>query len=124
MGDLNRRLVKSFLMAILALVFSTPVLSPAFAFEPTEAASLTTSAEVSSNLFGYSVAEHGDTVVIGDYGDDDLGTHSGSAGFHSFQLKPHPVREFKEIWDSYMQKYSENVWDKRGSDEIPPLGKV
>ena len=44
-----------------------------------ETAKLSSSDAAASDLFGYSVAVDGDTVVVGACGDDDDGTNSGSA---------------------------------------------
>ena len=42
------------------------------------AAKLTASDGASQDFFGYSIAVHGDTIVVGAYGDDDNGSQSGS----------------------------------------------
>jgi len=50
-----------------------------WALTPTEVAKLIASDGAFHDGFGYSVAVDGDTAVIGAWGDDDIGTNSGSA---------------------------------------------
>jgi len=56
----------------------------AFIFEDTgsgwaEVAKLTASDGVMADYFGWAVSLSGNTAIVGAYGDDDLGSHSGSA---------------------------------------------
>lgn len=55
------------------------IASPCLALAPTEAAKLIASDGAADDQFGYSVAVHGDTAVIGAPEDDDNGFDSGSA---------------------------------------------
>jgi sarcosine oxidase delta subunit len=53
-------------------------------------AKLTASDDFQSDLFGYAVSVSGDTAIVGAYGDDDFGAHSGSAYIF--------VREDDDTW--------------------------
>ena len=75
---MNRLLYSSLVVSIvLALVIVIIPIYPAIA--ATTESKLTAGDGATGDSFGQSVAVSGDTMVVGAWGDDDLGTNAGSA---------------------------------------------
>ena len=70
----------------------------------TEQAKLTASDGAWGDLFGNSVAISGDTLLVGAYGDDDLGDGSGSAYvfFIFFQCLKSLICYCEKFWNCYI----------------------
>jgi hypothetical protein len=64
MFNLTRHLMLSFLVGTSALIFTAISINTVFAIEPSEVAKLLASDGDAGDIFGWSVAVDGDTVVI------------------------------------------------------------
>ncbi|MFC1688270.1 6-bladed beta-propeller [Pseudomonadota bacterium] len=75
----SRHVLCTAFVGISALIIIAISINTSFAIEPKEVDKLLASDGAPIDQFGYSVAIDGDIAIIGAYGDDDLGSGSGSA---------------------------------------------
>jgi len=84
----NERYSKEKLLAVAILSMVLTALIGHKAFAAPEA-KLTAGDAAAEDYFGYAVSISGDSVVVGAVGDDDAGTHSGSAYVFMYVGTPH-----------------------------------